>query len=76
MSGLMSIEDIKAQFDDEWVLVGEPDVEENLQVKSGTVLWHGKDRDELHRKIEDLQSPFNIAVLYTGITPEDAVIIL
>ncbi len=72
----MSIAEIKAQFDGEWVLVGDPEVEDNLLVKQGQVLWHGKDRDELHLKVRSLQPPLNLAIIYAGTMPKDAVIIL
>lgn len=76
MAQLMSIEEIKAQFDGEWILVEDPEVEENLLVKKGLVLWHGKDRDELNLKVRELPTPFNIAILYTGTTPDGVEIIL
>lgn len=76
MSQVMTIEEINSQFDSEWVLVSEPEVEENLLVKKGEVIWHGKDRSELDRKVQELSEPFNVAILYTGAAPKDAVIIL
>ena len=76
MGQVMTIEEIKAQFESEWVLVSEPEVEENLLVKKGLVVWHGKDKDELDRRIGEMETPFNLAILYTGYTPKDAVIIL
>lgn len=76
MSQVMTIEEINSQFDSEWVLVSEPEVEENLLVKRGEVVWHGKDRSELDRKVEELPEPFNIAILYTGTAPKDRVFVL
>jgi hypothetical protein len=75
MSNMLTIEEINSRYVDEWVLVGDPVVEENLQVLRGTVLWHSKDRDELYRKALELQ-PQSSAVLYTGHTPQGAAIIL
>jgi hypothetical protein len=75
MSQVMTIEEINSQFESEWVLVSEPEVEDNLLVKRGEVVWHGKDRSELDRKVQELPEPFNIAILYTG-TTQDRVFIL
>ncbi len=64
----MTIEEIESQFDSEWVLVGDPQTNEHLEVLSGKVLHHSKDRDEVYRKaIESHSSRF--AILYTGEIP-------
>ncbi|HEX9989401.1 MAG TPA: hypothetical protein VGE45_13115 [Chloroflexia bacterium] len=62
---IMSVEEINSAFESEWVLVEDPEVEENLIVKRGKVLWHGKDKDDLYRMMKELQ-PRSAAVLYTG----------
>jgi hypothetical protein len=67
---IMSAEEINSTFESEWVLLGDPEVEENLIVKRGKVLWHGKDRDELHRKVRELD-PRVAAILYTGRVPRE-----
>lgn len=70
---IMSAEEINSTFASEWVLVGDPEVEENLVVKRGKVLWHGKNKDDLYRKMKELQ-PRSAAVLYTGkMTEEQAI---
>ncbi|MCZ0945237.1 MAG: hypothetical protein OXJ53_19460 [Gammaproteobacteria bacterium] len=66
----MTYEEIKAQFDSEWVLVGAPDTDERLNVRGGTVLHHSKDREEVYRRALALRPP-RAAVLYTGTMPED-----
>lgn len=77
MNEVMTAEEIKSRFDSEWVLVGDPETEENLVVRRGTVLWHGKDREELNRKMEELSMPFSLAILYTGrVIPEGTEAIL
>ena len=75
MNDVMSVEEIQAQFESEWVLVGDPETTESLEVKSGNVLWHSKDRDEVYRKARELR-PKHSAILYTGTMPEDMQIVL
>src|SRR5438067_13666613 len=41
---------IQARFPSEWVLLEDPETSEMLEVRSGNVLWHSKDRDEVYRK--------------------------
>jgi hypothetical protein len=75
MDSILTFSQIEAQFDSEWVLVSDPQTDESLVVKGGTVLWHSADRDEVYQKAIELH-PKRFAVLYTGTLPEDAAIIL
>lgn len=75
MGEVMSLAEIQARFKSEWVLLEDPETTEFLEVKSGTVLWHSKDRDEVYRKARELR-PKHSAILYTGTLPEEAVVVL
>ena len=66
MGEVMTSEEIYSNFPSEWVLVGDPETEENLVVKRGKVLWHGADRGEMDRFMQEVPAPFSMAVLYTG----------
>jgi hypothetical protein len=72
---IMTISEIQTQFASEWILLEDPDTSETLEVKSGKVLWHSKDRDELYRKARELR-PKHSAILYTGQLPEEMVVVL
>jgi hypothetical protein len=63
--GVMTLQDMEAQFDSEWILVGDPQTNESLEVVQGTVLCHSKDRDEVYSAAVKLGLK-HIAVLYTG----------
>jgi hypothetical protein len=75
MNTVMTIADIKLQFDSEWVLIGDPQLNDALEVVGGIVLHHSKDRDEVYRKAVTLR-PQRSAVLYTGEIPEDTAVML
>ena len=75
MDKIMSVAEIKSQFESEWVLLGNPRTTENLEVNKGEVLFHSKDRDEVYRKAREL-SPRHSAVLYTGSLPEGTMVVL
>jgi len=75
MEEVLTIAQIEAQFDSEWILVGEPQTNESLEVQSGKVLWHSKDRDEVYRKAVELR-PRRSAMLYTGKLPKDTAVVL
>lgn len=75
MNDLMTMAEIKAKFDSEWVLLDDPMTNQNLEVLSGRVVCHSKDRDEVHRKAVALKSK-RIAIFYAGTMPPGTAIAL
>ena len=75
MEEVLTIAQIEARFDSEWILVGDPQTNEALEVQSGKVLWHSKDREEVYRKAVELH-PKRSAMLYTGKMPKDTAVVL
>ncbi len=75
MDTVFTAAQIEAQFESEWVLVEDPQTNDVLEVQSGRVRWHSKDRDEVYRKAVELR-PKRFAMLYTGKMPEGTAIVL
>jgi hypothetical protein len=75
VSEVMSLLEMKALFESEWILIQDPETTESLEVKSGKVLWHSKDRDEVYRKAREFK-PKHSAIWYTGTLPEEMVVVL
>jgi hypothetical protein len=75
MNEVTTIAEIYAQFESEWVLLEDPETTESLEVLSGKVLCHSKDRDEVYRTLLGLR-PRHSAILYTGKLPENTAVIL
>jgi hypothetical protein len=75
MKEVLTVAEIQSRFDSEWVLVGDPDVDEMLNVRSGRILAHSRDRDEVYRQATKLK-PDRFAVLFTGVIPEGTAIVL
>jgi hypothetical protein len=75
MNEVMTIADIQEQFDSEWVLLGDPVTDEALQVLSGRVLAHSRNRDEVDRSLLALR-PKRYATWYTGRLPDDMAVVL
>lgn len=69
MGEVLTIAEITSTYESEWVLVEDPQTNAALEVQSGTVLYHSKDRDEFDRKVLGFH-PRRFAVLYTGEIPE------
>jgi hypothetical protein len=75
MDKAMAIAEIHARFRSEWVLLGDTETDDSLEVTGGNVLWHSQDRDEVYRKAQDL-APQHSAILYTGTVPDEVAVIL
>ena len=75
MDDIITIAQIEAQFASEWVLVESPQTNDSLEVQSGKVRWHSKDREEVYCQAVVLH-PKRFAILYTGKMPEDTAIVL
>ncbi len=75
MDKVLTIAEVESQFDAEWVLIGDPETNESLEIRAGRVLCHSKDRDEVYRKALDLR-PKRFAMHYTGKMPENTAIVL
>lgn len=72
---ILTIGQIEAQFKSEWILLENPQTDDDLNVYGGKVIEHSKDRDEVYRKAIDLR-PKRCAILYTGEIPDDTAVVL
>ncbi len=75
MARFLTIAEVDSQFDAEWILIGDPETNESLELQAGRVLFHSKDRDEVYRKAVQLR-PKRFAMHYTGKMPENTAIVL
>ena len=57
------------------MLIEDPETDEALTVRRGTVRWHSEDRDEVYREAV-AQRPRRFAILYTGKIPEGSAVVL
>ena len=71
----MSLEEIQADYDSEWILLADPQTTPSLEVTSGRVLFHSKSRDEVYRKARELR-PRHSAIVFTGKLPDETAVVL
>ncbi|MDP3916055.1 MAG: hypothetical protein Q8R96_20185 [Bacteroidota bacterium] len=71
MEQILNIADIKSLFPNEWVLLGNPIMDESkIDVLSGIPLFHSKDKKEVCYIGRDKTSNFDkITLIYTGTFP-------
>lgn len=74
----MTIEEIESQFDGEWVLVGDPELDPHLKVARGQVLCHSVDRDVVygHVKVAYAEGFESLATLCNKEIPEGTAVLL
>lgn len=67
---MMTLSEIEEQFDNEWILVEDPELDRDNAVVKGKVLFHSKSRDDVYNKALELR-PKHSTFLYTGPIPND-----
>ncbi|MEJ7637342.1 MAG: hypothetical protein WKF75_04950 [Singulisphaera sp.] len=75
MDEILTIEEIKARYAPNWVLIGEPQTDEYQRLHAGKVLFCSSDREEVYRKAIELR-PGHFAFRYLGEWPEDMAFVL
>jgi len=75
MNTIMTYQEMHRELVSEWILVGDPEYSENLEVKRGRVLYHSRSRDDLYKKAVELK-PRHSAIVYTGTLPPGTVVVL
>lgn len=75
MDEILTVDEIEARYAPDWVLIGEPQTDDEQRLLGGKVLHHSPDRDEVYRKARELRLD-RIAVRYLGTWPEDMALVL
>ncbi len=74
MNEVLTRAEMEAQFDGEWVLIADPETDENLEVLRGLVVSHGKDPDAVYAEATKQQIR-RWASLYFGPPPDMSVLL-
>lgn len=75
MTNILNISEIRSQFISEWVLIEDPKTDAELEIESGKVIYHSKDRDEVYRHAVS-RRPKYFALFFTGDFPSDTAVVL
>ncbi len=74
MNEVLTRAEMEVQFDGEWVLVADPELNEYLEVLRGRVVSHGKDPDTVYEEATQQQIR-RWASLYFGPAPDMSVLL-
>jgi hypothetical protein len=72
---VLPIDEIRARYDGQWVLITDPEINEACEVLRGHVAYHSPNRKEVWAAAADVSSN-DIAVFYVGDIPSDTVYVL
>lgn len=72
---ILTLEEIQERYPRQWVLIVEPELDEELNVIRGKVLAASPDRDEAYSKFS-LRKGKPVAIEYTGPVSDDIVVLL
>jgi hypothetical protein len=75
MGETLTIEEIEARYAPFWVLIGEPETDDQQHLLGGRVLWTSTNSEELYLKATELGLD-RIAVRYLGTWPDDLALVL
>lgn len=75
MSEVLTIAEIERRYAPDWVLINNPQTDENLKLLAGEVISASKNRNELDRQVIELDLAHS-AVRYLGPWPEDMIFLL
>lgn len=71
MQEVLTMEEIKAQYPEQWVLVGNP-IHQGANVLQGIVLFHSKDKREIAYSQVNWREQFETAItIFTGAKPKN-----
>lgn len=74
MNEVLTRAEMEAQYDGEWVLVADPELDNSLEVLRGRVVYHGEDREVMYREATK-QEIKRWASLYFGPIPDVSVLL-
>lgn len=71
----MTLEEIKRRYPNEWVLIEFVELDEELKVVEGRVIAHSPNKEEIYKKLLELENE-KIAIEFTGERPEEPAYLL
>ncbi|MFN7948916.1 MAG: hypothetical protein U0Z53_26420 [Blastocatellia bacterium] len=75
MSEILSYDEIRQRYPDEWLLITDAELDDENNLVRGRVYAHSSSRDVVYRAISDAPGD-SFALEYTGEWPEDLALVL
>lgn len=75
MDEILTLAEIEERYPSEWMLVADPELDDQVEVVRGRVVCHSKDRDEVYQRAVQLRFK-RTGFMYAGTVPEGTAVIL
>jgi hypothetical protein len=75
MADVITFQQMKERYPDQWLLVTCIEMDEQMDLMRGEVLASSTSRDEIYRRLLDVSGK-KVAIEYTGDIPEDLAVML
>ena len=74
MQEILEFEEMIEKFKGEWLLIEYKDLDEELEVKQGRVVFHSRHKSEVYKRLMDIQGG-NMAIEYAGEIPKELTVL-
>ena len=61
----LTADEVQARYPDEWVLLGDLEIDKRDQLVAGTLLYHSRDKADVYHEVRAHQ-PGHFAIYFTG----------
>jgi hypothetical protein len=75
MSELLTLDEMKQHYPNEWLLIDCTELDENLNIIRGKILAHSSHKEDLYQPLSSTHAT-TTAIEYTGDIPEDLALML
>jgi len=74
MEEMTNFQEIAERFKGEWLLVEYKDLNEDLEVKQGKVIFHSPHKSEIYKHLMEIRGG-NVAIEYAGEAPKELAVL-
>ncbi|MGH9800652.1 MAG: hypothetical protein ACRD82_09830 [Blastocatellia bacterium] len=75
MNEMLAMSEISSCYPNEWLLIADTELDEDLNIVKGEVVAHSSNRDEVYGKLTSIKGR-SFAIEYVGEPPEDWAVVL
>ncbi|MGK7924644.1 MAG: hypothetical protein AB4290_05210 [Spirulina sp.] len=65
MSQVMTFQEMEQKYEGQWLLIAYTDIDEEMQIKEGTILAHSRDKEKIYQALESIKN-IPVAIEHAG----------
>ncbi len=75
MNQMLAMSEIASRYPNEWLLIADAELDDELNVVKGEVIAHSPNRDDVYSRLSSIKGR-SFAIEYVGEPPEDWAVVL